>query len=392
MKDIILPKKTIRLYLLYIFLLLPFFEMPYLFTINSTIGTIYKFHKIISGLLIILLVLKKRTYSKVINYIVLYLIVLTISTFSNSGDFQYLFTLVLGILTLSLITDYGLKNHTDYFLGAFETMLSIMIYLNFITIILNPNGLYMATDTFYTENWLLGYRNSLILYVLPALLCSVIISYKNHGKLLFRTKILFLVSVVSTILSGSSTLLVGLFLIFVFMFFRKIFTSKKVLNVKTYVITYIISFLGIIILRVQNIFSFIIVNILKRDLTFTGRVYIWDYVLEFIKLKPLLGYGVESTIVRYAKTNYWKSFHAHNMILEVLYKTGFIGLIIFLKIIHISSSELYKTRNDIVSKYVAWVIFTFMILLLMEAYSFIYIFYIFVFAFNIKYLQKRGDV
>lgn len=392
MRDIILSKKSIKLCLLYIFLLLPFFEMPYLFIVSSTIGTVYKLHKIVSGLLIIFLTLKSRKYSKIINYIVLYLLVLIISTMSNNGDYQYLFTLVLGILTLSLITDYGLRNHTDYFLKAFELMLSFLIYMNFITIILNPNGLYTAADTLYTENWLLGYRNSLILYVFPALLCSVINSYKQKEKLLPRTKILFLVSLASTILSGSSTLLVGLFLILIFMLFKNLFTKVNLLNTKTYIISYIVMFFGIIIFRVQNLFSFIIVNLLKRDLTFTGRIYIWDYVIEFIKSKPTLGYGVESTLIRYAKTKYWRSFHAHNMFLEVLYKTGFIGLIIFIKIISLSSKELYKTKNNLISKYISWLLFTFMVLLLMEAYSFIYIFYIFVFAFNVKYLIKRGDI
>lgn len=193
-------------------------------------------------------------------------------------------------------------------------------------------------------------------------------------------------------LSGSSTLLVGLFLTLIFMALKKIFIHKKIMNVYSYIITYITAFLGIIILRIQNWFSFIIVNVLKRDLTFTGRIFIWDYVIEFIKFKPILGYGVENTIIRYSKTKIWKSFHAHNMFLEILYKTGLIGFIIFLKIISLSANELNKTKNELISKFVAWQLFSFMILLLMEAYSFIYIFYIFVFAFNIKFIIKGGDV
>lgn len=391
MKNITLSKKTIRIYMLYIFLLLPFFEMPYLFVLSSTIGTICKIHKIISGVIIGILVIRDRRYSKIINYIVLYLLVLVFATLYNGGDYQYLFSISLGILVLSLITDYGTRNHPFQFLGAFELMLSIMIYINFILIVLNPNGLYVATDTLYWENWLLGYRNSLILYVFPALLCSVINGYRNN-KLYFRTKILFIISFLSTVLSGSSTLLVGLFLTLIFIVLKKILIYKKIMNVYSYTITYIAIFLGIIILRVQNWFSFIIVNILKRDLTFTGRIFIWDYVIEFIKFKPILGYGIENTFIRYSKTKIWKSFHAHNMFLEVLYKTGFIGFIIFLKIISLSANELNKTKSELISKFVAWQLFSFMILLLMEAYSFIYIFYIFVFAFNIKFIIKGGDV
>lgn len=156
MKNITLSKKTIRIYMLYIFLLLPFFEMPYLFVLSSTIGTICKIHKIISGIIIGILVIRDRKYSKIINYIVLYLLVLVFATIYNRGDYQYLFSISLGILVLSLITDYGTRNNPFQFLGAFELMLSIMIYINFILIVLNPNGLYVAADTLYWENWLLG--------------------------------------------------------------------------------------------------------------------------------------------------------------------------------------------------------------------------------------------
>lgn len=45
------------------------------------------------------------------------------------------------------------------------------------------------------------------------------------------------------------------------------------------------------------------------------------------KTKKFLGYGVENSLMRLNKTNMFQSYHAHNQILEIIYKSGLIGLI-----------------------------------------------------------------
>ena len=70
-------------------------------------------------------------------------------------------------------------------------------------------------------------------------------------------------------------------------------------------------FYGIVLLRLQNIFSFIIQNILGKDLTFTGRTRIWDNAIEFIKARFIIGYGKETGAVIASKLGDIKFTHAH---------------------------------------------------------------------------------
>ena len=57
---------------------------------------------------------------------------------------------------------------------------------NLISVIIFKDGMYVNSTVGYTENWILGYRNLHILYILPAILVSFINSYYKEGKLTIR--------------------------------------------------------------------------------------------------------------------------------------------------------------------------------------------------------------
>ena len=150
-------------------------------------------------------------------------------------------------------------------------------------------------------------------------------------------------------------------------------------------------FFAIVIFRLQELFKFLIVDIFHKDITLTGRIYIWDYVMEFIKNKPILGYGIEDLKTRYYKTSYMQSYHAHNQILEVLYKTGFIGFFILVYIFYLSIKQLNKYKLNRCSKVISIVLFAELIMMLTEAYSLENIFILLGFGYNIGYLVKTEE-
>lgn len=253
--------------------------------------------------------------------------------------------------------------------------------------------MYVNNVVGYTENWLLGYRNLHILYILPAITISFINSYFKKDKLSLRNYILIVASFMSLYITKSSTSMIGIFLVIVFIILSNIIKTDnkmyKILNIKSYFITYIVLFFSIVIFRIQNLFKFLIVDILEKDLTLTGRTYIWDYVIEFIKDKKLLGYGLEDSMVRLRKTNYWVSTHAHDQLLEITYKTGIIGLLIYIFIMIKSFKEIYKYRNNVVGKFISVIMLSYLIMMLTEFYSLDMCMYLFVLCFNIKYLVKE---
>lgn len=377
-------------FILYTLLLFPFFRITYFTFRYSSIESIYKILQIIAAIIIIFLILGCKKYSKIINYIFLYLIVLVMSTFLNHGELVTSLFLALRTLILCLIVDYGLKHHTKVFLNSFEFLLTFLVYLNFISIVLFRGGLY-ATEFGYTENWLLGYKNLHILYILPAILVSFVNSYYSKGKFSFRSYLLLFISTLSLLVVNSSTSLIGIFLIVAYLIFQGIVDWVNFFNIKNYTILYFVLFLSIVVLRVQNLFRFIIVDIFHKDLTLTGRTYIWDYVTNFIQRKKALGYGMENSSVRLNKTSYWRSSHAHDQLLEIIYKTGFVGLVVYLIIMYKTFKELYQYRKYKMAKFISIVVLAYCIMMLTEFYLFDTYMFIFVFCYNIKFLLREED-
>ena len=132
----------------------------------------------------------------------------------------------------------------------------------------------------------------------------------------------------------------------------------------------------------RHIFSFLIVDILEKDITFTGRIYVCDKALDFISTKPLLGYGN----VNFQYTS--SILSTHNMILGILFNVGIIGLIFLLIFLYKSFKNLWKYRRYEVSKFVSIFFFAYFIMMLMESYSLKYFIYLLIIPFSIKQFIK----
>ena len=267
-----------------------------------------------------------------------------------------------------------------------DLLLSLLIYINFISLFLYPSGMYVNLANGYKSNWFLGFKNSHVLYILPAVLISIINSNIEKEKLSLRTLILIIISFLSVLVVKSSTSIVAMIMLILFLMFKKIIKSHN-FNLKNYLIYYLIAFFSIIIFRIQNIFKFIIVDFLGKDLTFTGRIYIWDYVINRIKMKPIIGYGVEYKNYLFSIEKY-PYYYSHNAILEILKQTGLIGLTLMAIILITIIKKLNQYKSEIITKTISFVIFIYLIMMLMETYDFEYYFFLFPLCYNIEYLIK----
>lgn len=372
--------------LLYIFLVFPFFKPR---SILNDMSKIYNIMIIVIAAIMLLVTIKKKTISKMTVYIISYLIVLFLVTLLYNGDVENCIQSSIEIISLALVIDYGLKNDTSEFLRGFSILLYILVLYNFYTILKFPNGLYVDSNG-YADNWFLGFKNIHILFILPAITINFINSYFHYGKISKSCILLLIISFLSLIFVNSSTSLIGLFIISIFLLFQKLFIKSKKLNIKNYFLVNMIAFFGIVIFKLQNIFSFLIVDILKKDITLTNRIYIWDDVMKLISKKPLFGYGLETSSIRLNKTISHPSLHAHNQILEIFYKTGIIGAILFALILIESIKKIYKNNDNIISKFLSVTLFAWFIMMLTEAYAYEYFMYYFVICYNIDYIIKNS--
>ena len=384
-KKYVINTHTLIKFIIYIFLLLPFFQIPYLYLQIPFLPKLYTISLFIANCIILLLLISMKKYKNINNYVILLMIVLLISTIVNGADISACIGLILRVVGLTFLCNYGISNDRKIFLKSFETLLSILIIINFITILAHPVGLYM-NDTGYIENWFLGYKNSHILYFLPYILVSFLNSYIDYGKLKIHNIVMFIVIIMSTFLVNNSTAIIGLSIIALFLIFNKFIKKNDFFNSYTYLIIFIALFIFIVMLRFQEIFSFLIVDILNKDITFTGRIYVWDKAINYILEKPILGYGnvsfQYSTIV----------FSTHNMILGIFHKVGALGAAIFLKFIIKICQKLNKTKGELISKFISIILLTYFIMMTTEYYNFEYIIYIFIIAYYVdEFIRFRRN-
>lgn len=259
-------------------------------------------------------------------------------------------------------------NKLDLVFRSMMIVMTISVFLNFFITadlhIANNIAVFKeALSTGYTNSrkWLFGHRNMIFIHHLMWILFTYItykLEKRNYSKM-FVLQIIFTMLV--GVVSWNSTMMLTTALLFVLAFFRNSIFSKS--TIVRYVVIYLVLEIGIVFLRIQEAFSFIIVNVLHRNLSFTGRTQIWDYYInQFLSgnlLNKLFGnFGITELTV-----------NSHNMFLGLLSFTGIIGIVLYFILLCLSIKELMKEKKSDTSKFISIIIFSFLInALTMEFY------------------------
>lgn len=311
-----------------------------------------------------------------------------LATIYCGGNYTSLFLAIFNALAICLVVEMGLKTDPDALLDGASFTLGLFVLINFATIILFPQGMYEFNT--FTQNYFLGYRNNSIMLFFPAIIFSIVRSLRKYNKLTLSSFVITAVSFATVILAFSATSVIGMTVFILFLLLALINKMPNFLNIITYLAINIAYFFGVIILRLQEAFAFIIVDMLGRDLTFTGRTKIWDSALAAFAKSPVFGVG---EIENQASRDLIGATHAHNYYLDLLYKSGLPGFLIFFAILIICGVALYRNRkNGKIPFIVSGAICAFMIMLQSEAYYNIYYFFsILTLAAFIPYALPKKD-
>lgn len=311
-----------------------------------------------------------------------------LATIYCGGNYTSLFIAILNALAICLVVEMGLKTDPDALLDGASFTLGLFVLINFATVLLFPQGMYEFNT--FTQNYFLGYRNNSIMLFFPAIIFSIVRSLRKYNKLTLSSFVITAVSFATVILAFSATSVIGMTVFTLFLLLALINKMPNFLNIITYLAINIAYFFGVIILRLQEAFAFIIVDMLGRDLTFTGRTKIWDSALAAFAKSPVFGVG---EIENQASRDLIGATHAHNYYLDLLYKSGLPGFLIFFAILIICGVALYRNRkNGKIPFIVSGAICAFMIMLQSEAYYNIYYFFsILTLAAFIPYALPKKD-
>ncbi|MDE6670624.1 MAG: O-antigen ligase family protein [Ruminococcus sp.] len=349
--------------LLVIIMELILIRIPY-FDTQRIVHKTYMYASVLCVVFLFLLTIVNGYITKQFIWICAFFGMMFLSTFRESGLLYEYMRDNFSSLGACLLFYLWLNNNPKVLFKA-VSVLQVFVYINLLTIIMFPHGLYSTPN--YDANWFLGYKNIQIRTILPIVGISIISSYYKYNRCNFNVILLILCSLLTFILNGSSTSIVG-FAIFLLLFIiyknRKL---PKIFSLKNGIIVTILFFVLIVILKAQYLFDFFIEDILHKNLTFTGRTIIWERVLRLISQKLMLGYGYLTSdhYVHLLKSPFFT--HPHNYILYVMMNGGLVLTAILLIGYGFANKTLKATRDSIYSKTILFVLFSFLIMGLTEA-------------------------
>lgn len=271
----------------------------------------------------VLLILNKKCSKFTIGMIIFsiwnYLVAPFLSK-SERPDFYYLI-LSLGFLFLS---EFLIRKSVKVYFSSLSSIFNFMIILNFITLFINP----------YDGVYLFGLRTGIPLYTIPAIGINIINDIINDRHTYSKkTYLCVLVGIAGIAKEWVAT---GIGEVIIIIFVLTLLKSKiKIKLNKTFILIILLN-ISIVVFNIQDKFQFIITAILKREVSFTGRVDIWNATIKSILESPLFGHGGISSVI---VNDTVKSFHNHW--LDIIHQSGLIGFSIILIIIY----NLFKGSN-----------------------------------------------
>lgn len=229
----------------------------------------------------------------------------------------------LNVFGISIFTYLALRQSPKAFFKGGSLLLGSYVVINTLTVFLFPNGMYASS--MYTMNFFLSYRTAwFVFYLEAAFLCllnnELYPSKEAKSWLVFVLVCEYLSMIKVWTATGLLCITLGLLLVY-------LWKKKRIpsFSVKAIILVEMILCAIIVLFHMQEKFSFLIVGILKKDITFSQRVRIWNNALNAVLKSPWIGYGAMNTSRAVSILGYGVN-HAHCYYLNTALYYGIIGL------------------------------------------------------------------
>lgn len=266
------------------------------------------------------------------------------------GDLsQYYIKTLLYFLQLWCVMNIGFNSNPRRMLRIALLALSIVVIANAVFMVINlpshPDGF---SDKVNLEMWPLGHKNQFRDWFFPLVVTSALLDFCKKKRPSVVTILLMIVVVwcsVSANSATSTTILTLCCCIALLHAFGVI--HNRGINSVVGLSIYIVVFVFCVLLRRVPLLSSFITQVLKRDMTFTGRAEIWDTAMRRIVERPLLGRGYHDIATTELITPYGQIVtHAHDALLDTLYKYGIVGLVVISCLVLVCIWRLYSFKNS----------------------------------------------
>lgn len=350
-----IDRKNIQGFLVTFLLLFPHFKPAYFEYNMSFIEGIFNMCRVISFLIVAILILWKSRndsffVSKVSAWIIISEVYLVIVTIINNNDIRNAIVQAISTIAVILIYDYS-SDKKESFLSSTLLCFEIVTYINLLTVILYPEGMYttQTLNLIHTENYFLGYYNNFSKYFIPGLVIAFLYSYCTGKRV--RAYIYYGVVVLTAIIVWSGGLLAVLgIMTIVYVFFRN---RILLFNYYTYWMIHIVYYVLIIKLGIYTWLEFFIGDVLGKWKSLIGRLNMAEAVIKQIPERLIIGHGLTSGADMMRITGFLHGVHAHNQLIQFFYIGGIFYVLLFTVIVILSGRKLMNNVDSETSKIIS---------------------------------------
>lgn len=275
----------------------------------------------------------------------LYSAILCYSTKTHGIDMSFFINYMVTIIFMVFFFELAVHKFLTEILNVVWFWCFVLTVINLYTIVKYPEGFYIRYDVLSSgagmPYWFLGNRNLFVDFLLPMMITAILLEFfKGKGKVKFY--IALTISLLTVLCTGSATtILIIAIILFYWIYLKRRMCPKWFDGIYIFTVYAVVSVM-IVAMGQTNIFSFFIVNVLKKDVTLSSRTSVWQAVLEKLPESPWIGYGYRSG------TNFLpdrKVMHAHNLFLHILYSGGILAFLTLVILFSICAFVLRKYKQ-----------------------------------------------
>lgn len=350
---------------------------------------------------------KLSLFSKCVFFYFGYLFLMTILNHESIINFLKSYYFNYGIIIFGELVfkdkekDFYIEKLADIFLILNIANLVCMVICKIVY------GVYYFGEFYNT--FLLDSDNRFILYIIPPILAyNYLYGKENNKGTLYKLITLYMVGLLSLFLSWSAAALMITCLLFfgnIFILYMQKKSFRVEFPIKVFISLIFLLNIGIVFFRIQNVFEFLIVDILHKSLHLSYRTYIWDIAINFFRsdfIRLIFGHGFLNTSELFTFTAInglgqeivLSPNHLHNLLINTLYFGGIIGTFIYAYFFYIIVKKVDAIKNNICIKNVLTIVFGSLNLLLIfdsyEMYSIYYLILLMIYSMSTILIEEES--
>ena len=242
----------------------------------------------------------------------------------------------------ALMVSRMLRKRQEYFILACAILFTVLSYLGAVSVLLFPGGFFRVAES-ADAVYFLGSKNFGFYFYYLSVFFLVLLSLSRGKKECWLALVSGVFYCIAAYRADSvNTLLcIGIFVFYLavkhlLLIYHKLFHTRNVLIVFFGMLFVILYGKRIsLIVRIMNFFG--------RNMSFTGRDYIWERVIPMIQASPLWGAGYEMMIILPSGVSV---NHAHNFFLDNFAKYGVVEFLILLAMIFGSAWFIVRKKGQ----------------------------------------------